>query len=246
MFINGDNFNITNKVAFNGLYFGKKEYIDQAFKFAYDMSFGGKGKHRSHRSGGQINRKNGEIFINTFQGKLAELAFYEFFKEKGFEISFPDFETYDLGTWDSADFEVKGKDQIYLFSIKSTKHYGNLMLLETKDYNSNGEYKPNINKGKSKYDYFALIRIFPDGESLMKSKKILYSNECNKSELEKLIMSQDWKYDIPGYISNEMLVKIIDDKQIIPKNAILNGRTKMDAENYYIETGNMLKFKNSK
>ena len=32
---------------------------------------------------------------------------------------------------------------------------------------------------------------------------------------------------------------MIRENRIIPQNAFLNGRTKMDAENYYFQTGNM-------
>lgn len=243
MIINDNNYYVENKVKFGKIDFINNNYIKKAFDFAYDMSFGGKGKHRCNRSGGQIKRKNGEIFINTFQGKLAELAFYEFFSNKGFEISFPDFETYDLGIWDSADFEVTKNDKSYLFSIKSTKFYGNLMLLETKDYDNNGEYIPNRNKCNAKYDYFSLVRISPDSESLMKSNKLLYLNECDKTKLQDIILDKDWKYDIPGYISNNDLVEIINKEQIIPQGALLNNSTNMDAENYYIETGCMRQFK---
>ncbi|MFB5195317.1 hypothetical protein ACE198_10440 [Neobacillus sp. KR4-4] len=48
------------------------EIVQKAFNFAYDMSFGKKGKHRTTRTGGDAERTNGEIFTNTFQGKLSE------------------------------------------------------------------------------------------------------------------------------------------------------------------------------
>ncbi|MGU8654157.1 hypothetical protein ACV3RG_10485 [Clostridium perfringens] len=244
MEIFNNNYKVTQKTPFKGIPFNKSTtYIQEAFEFAYDMSFGGKGKHRSHRSGGQENRKNGQIFVDTFQGKLAELGFYNTFKKNGFDISYPDFETYDLGLWDSADFEVKKDTKTFLFSIKSTKFYGDLMLLETKDFNKHGEYIPNKQKDKCKYDIFALVRIKPDAEAILKSKKQLYSNTIDKEKLKNMILNENWEYDLPGYIRNEDLVQIINSKQIIPQNATLNNYTKMDAENYFIETGEMIKFK---
>lgn len=243
MNITNNDYQVTKKIKFEGIEFSKETYVKEAFEFAYNMSFGCKGEHRDHRSGGQNKRKKGEIFVNTFQGKLAELGFYNTFKNKNFDISYPDLETYDLGAWDSADFEVKKENKTFLFSIKSTKFYGNLMLLETKDFNEKGEYIPNKNKGNCKYDIFSLVRIKPDAEAILKSQKKLYSNEIKKEELEKMILDKKWEYDLPGYIKNEDLVKIINSGDIIPQNAILNGKTKMDAENYYVETGSMRKFK---
>lgn len=96
------------------------------------MSFGGNGEHRNHRTGGTHQRKKGEIFANAFQGKLAECAIYnQFYNE--LDITEPDFETYGLGEWDDADFYIND----FKISIKSTKSFGNLLLLETRDWNRN-------------------------------------------------------------------------------------------------------------
>ena len=53
------------------------------------------------------------------------------------------------------------------------------------------------------------------------------------------IYSQNWTYDLPGFIYYSELVKLIREKRIIPQNAMLNGKTKMDVENYYFQTDNM-------
>jgi hypothetical protein len=80
MRIEGNNYYIENKLKFNSIRTFKKQTISTVFNFAYEMSFG-KGEHRQHRSGDQRNRRNGEIFINAFQGKLAELGIYNFIYE---------------------------------------------------------------------------------------------------------------------------------------------------------------------
>ena len=49
--------------------------------------------------------------------------------------------------------------------------------------------------------------------------------------------------EVVGYISNEDLVKIIEEDYTLPQNSILNGRTKMDASNYYIQSGFFRKIK---
>lgn len=220
----------------------KDETIDKVFKFAYDMTFGD-GEHRDHRTGGTMNRKKGQIFINTFQGKLSELGVYNTFfkinKETYNKLSKPDFEVYGLGEWDDSDIELNE----IKFSIKSTKYYGNLLLLETKDWSKQGEYIPNLNTDKNTiYDYFVLVRIKPDGEKMMSAHKLLDSNIINKEQLYTLIKSEKWEYDIPGYITNDDLTFIINNKFILPQKSLLNGRISMDAENYYIQSGDMRDF----
>ena len=37
----------------------KEEYVEESFEFAYSMTFGRSGEHRSYRSGGSHRRKNG-------------------------------------------------------------------------------------------------------------------------------------------------------------------------------------------
>lgn len=235
----GNNYHIENSKSFqNGNTF-KDETITRVFDFAYSMTFGD-GEHRDHRTGGNLRRKKGQIFINTFQGKLSELAIYnvflEFNKTAYEKLSEPDFDVYGLGEWDDSDImlgDIK-------FSVKSTKFYGNLLLLETKDWNVNGEYVPNLNTDKNSiYDYFILVRINPDAERLMSSKRFLYSNEINKEELYSLIKSVTWEYDIAGYITNEDLKSLINNNFILPQKSMLNGKIPMDAENYYIQSGDM-------
>ena len=50
------------------------------------MSYGGEGAHRDSRSGGSMHRKKGQVFINTFQGKMAEYALYRFFLSKNIQM----------------------------------------------------------------------------------------------------------------------------------------------------------------
>lgn len=212
----------------------------ECFDFAYGMSYAKKGEHRDSRSGGNLHRTKGQIFINTFQGKMAEFALYRYLRSRQIDVDKPDTTQYELGKWDSYDLDCQGKH----FSVKSTKSYGDLLLLETKDWNENGEYIPNLSEGTSKYDYTVLVRFSPDGEDLMKQQRLLYQKENEipsniKEILMEKIYSQDWKYDFPGFIYYSELVKLIRESRIIPQNAMLNGGTKMDAANYYFQTGNM-------
>ena len=64
---------ITRRKEFSPLGTFKEQTIKKTLDFAYEMSFGDGGEHRNHRSGGTHVRKNGEIFANTFQGKLEDI-----------------------------------------------------------------------------------------------------------------------------------------------------------------------------
>ena len=211
--------------------------VIEAFDFAYSMTFGSDGEHRDHRTGGTHRRKNGEIFANTFQGKLCEFAIYETLKDSH-KINKPDVSLYNLGKWDSFDFNIDD----YIVSIKSTKSFGQLLLLEKKDWNANGEYIPN---GNEKYDFTFMVRIKNDPESIMKSNRLLYSDYCEKDKLWELFCDNDWSFDIPGYITQEELVFLINNNYIINKGDLLNGKTPMDADNYYCHLGDMHEFKDT-
>jgi hypothetical protein len=144
---------------------------------------------------------------------------------------------YGLGEWDDSDIVLDNLK----FSIKSTKHYGNLLLLEQRDWGFNGEYLPNISTNKdSLYDFFVLVRIKPDGEKLMRDNRLLYSNDhIEKSRLLNIIDKESWEYDVPGYITMDDFKQIISNKLVLPQNALLNGKVPMDAANYYMQSGDM-------
>ncbi|MDD7411033.1 hypothetical protein [Fusobacterium gastrosuis] len=163
---------IEKKKSFSPLEISHNLEIEEVFEFSYNMTFGKFGEHRAKRTGGNYSRKKGEIFANTFQGKIAEFALYDYLKNKNFSPTKPDLGTYKLGKWDESDLEVNNKK----ISIKSTKAFGNLLLLEEKDWNNEGIYIPN----KISYDFIVLLRIKPFCEEIMKKNKILYSNEVNK------------------------------------------------------------------
>ncbi|MCP2028063.1 hypothetical protein L1276_003231 [Flavobacterium sp. HSC-32F16] len=204
-------------------------FVKQAFDFAYEMVYG-EGFHRIKRSGGHLNRTNAEIFQNTFQGKLAEIVLYENLKLQNIEVEVPDFSIHGKGVWDETDLKANGKS----ICVKSAAFFSNLLLLETKDWNPEGKYIPNLdNSNIDTYDFFVLVRIKPD------IKFILKSIPQNKENLWQEIENAVWFCDIPGCCSLKTIRHIIKNQYVIPKNALLNGKTKMDAENYYIQSGDL-------
>ena len=229
-----NSFFIEHYKPFNGHLINKK-FVHESFEFAYEMCFG-EGFHRDHRSGGSHERKAGELFANTFQGKVAEFCFYQLTNQKGKDVSYPNLSIHGEGVWDSGDFIVNNKT----ISIKSMAYFSNLILLETKDWDSKGNYIPG---GSKPIDFTIGIRIKPDIKQKFKQKRWLYSEAIPKSELEDFINSLTWKFDVLGLLSQEHFKQIIIKRQIIPKGALLQERIKMDADNYYVEINELQEIK---
>jgi len=227
-------YKINHQRSFDKLGMLLDEDKKECFDFAYEMAFG-TGKHRNTRSGGKKKREPGEIFIDTFQGKAAEYTMYRYLLEYSILTTKPDVTIEGYGVWDSFDLEY-GKIHM---AVKSTKYYGHLLLLETKDWNEKGEYLPNIENGILNYDMFILIRISPDGRKEMKKRSILYSEQIERKVLEDAILSKRWEFDIAGFITNADFIKLIEKNYVLPQGALLSGTTPMDAENYYVQAGDM-------
>lgn len=207
------------------------ECIKEVFDFSFEMAFG-KGFHRKHRSGGEYLRNNIELFTNVFQGKLAEMVLYDILSKSGLQLAKPDFTIYGKGKWDETDLRCNNKN----INIKSGAFFSNLLLLEAKDWTKNGEYIPN-QKGREKYqyDFFVFVRIYPN----FKTKLPYNTNEIVKENFKKTVLSLEWSYDIAGVCTHKTLKYIIEKEYILPKGALLNGKIKMDASNYYIQSGSL-------
>ena len=224
----GLSFFFTGKIPYAKAGTLRQATVNNVFDFAYEMAFSE--KHRSARSGGDIRRKNGEVFANTFQGKIAECAACNFFYKFDESVA-PDFETYDRGRWDSVDLAVCGKQ----IAVKSTKHYGQLLLLETKDWDAQGRYIPNIGHDVCTYDYLLLVRINPSCEDLLRRQRLLYCDQVDRDMLYRICCAVQWEYDYAGYITHNELIQLIQEDFILPKHSLLSGKTRMDAENYYVQ-----------
>lgn len=202
---------INSKKSFSNSFTLSYESVSKAKRFAKKMTYEKKGEHRKYRSGGSHIRNQREIYLNTLSGKISEFALFEYLSKKEILVEEPDVETYSLGVWDTFDFQIFNKH----LSVKSTKHFGNLILLETKDWSKDGEYLPNLAKETSNYDFHILIR----------------TKESNDK----------WEYDMPGFITHQDFKNVIKQKLILPKSSFLNGKIRMDAENYYIQAGDLRK-----
>jgi hypothetical protein len=227
------NYRVNKRAKFSKIGILKTRTVSSVIDFAFAMTFESKGEHRHSRSGGTISRGNLEIFLNTFQGKLSEFAVANvLYKHKDFKE--PDLSTHGLGVWEDADFQL-GENSI---AVKSTKFYGNLILLESKDWDSQGRYLASVSEPKA-YSHIILVRIKPDVEEVIRKLGLKMQVVIALSDLRSSLMGYEWEYDIPGYITNEDLKSVINNRLLIPKSALLNNAVKMDAENYYIQAGDL-------
>ncbi len=244
MSVSGNTYRITRKRPFVDTPVASQQ-VEDALPFAYDMVYGEEGHHRAKRSGGWLVRDNLEMFANTFQGKLAEIALHDRLAAEGIAVSDLDFGIYGYGKWDNGDLLANGKR----LNVKSAAHFAHLLLLEQKDWDENGLYIPDRGKGKSAYyDCFVLVRIKPDAKTLLKdhekfseaTKTTKMDTPPTQEDFKEIIGPLQWFYDIAGCISHDTLVKGIRERQRMPQGALLNGKMPMDANNYYFQAGAMV------
>jgi len=203
------------------------------------MTFGRYGQHRDHRSEGQVSRSNGEIFIDVLQGKLSEYAFYNFFRVSDVDIPSPDIRAIDLEEWDSSDFTVNG----FNVAVKFTKSFGNLLLLGVQDWDSCGRYIPNRDGGISEFDFFVLIRIKSDVSYFLRGSRMLYVDDVDYDALRFVVIPAQWDTNLADFITRTELVEdVIGAGLMIHQNSLLNGKTRMDADNYYVQAGDLHSF----
>jgi hypothetical protein len=228
----------------NAFYFAnygklKYEYTIASYAFAYAMSFSQEGHHRRTRSGGSNNRRNVEIFCDTFLGKLGEFAVYQYFRENSIDIDYPDVSIMGVGQWDSYDFVYKDRK----IGVKTTKSFGNLLLLETKDWNQNAQYIPNITKGSADYNDVLFVRVKSDIVANLKHKRLYYKDEIDVNVLQEEFNKGEYEFDI-SHVPIDLIKLAIKEELIINKDDYLQSiDTKMDAQNYYIQSGDMYEIK---
>ena len=202
-----------------------KEEVENVFNFAFNS----KGNHRETRTGGQASRNEVQRFFNIFLGKLGEVATFNHFIKNNVNLKTKvDYEIRERGQWDDCDMVTE--DNKYI-SIKSSKFYSNMLLLEKNDYNEKGELIYNLNKNKiSSFDYFTYIRIAPIKIGCKKIEFSGYGRDFKqntndlKLELFNFIQSFDWVYEEPFIIEKKFFVDF----------CIKN--------NYYVEANNLIKF----
>ena len=196
-------FNINKSNSFT------KEEIENVFNFAFQ----GKSNHRDYRSGGIEIRNDIKKFFNIFLGKLGEIATYNNLVEKGVKLkNYIDYEVRNKGNWDDCDLVTINDKKI---SVKSSKSYSNMMLLEKKDYNGKGQLIYNIGTNKTfDFDYFTYVRIAPTlnnqviFEGYGQNYKFNNLEELEK-ELKEFVFKYNWVYEEPFIITKDKFVNTV-------------------------------------
>jgi len=174
--------------------------------------------HNPAAFGGEEKRAKNEIFVNTFQGKIAEYGFYNYFKHR-VEIKEPDMDLWGKGEWEDTDFIVTYKDIDYRISIKSTKSYGNLLLLESDRYDTEGRYLESVEGEEPKqHDWIFLVRV----KGIDSDNPTEYTDEI----LENISV------EISGYIGKNIFRHAIKTKKILKKDTTI-GNMPLKVDNYW-------------
>lgn len=208
-----------------------KDSVNKVYDFAYAMAFGD-GHHRTTRSGGTSQRSKLRIFLNAFQGKLGEYAFYQWMTKNNpsFNLVKPDLKVSSAGYWDDGDFLVNEKN----VSVKTSSFYSNLLLLETKDYDADG-FETKFTPPK-KVDVFVMVRM-----ALMIKKQLIsldrtvktFENPMEDPEFRKTLVAS-MCYEISGFITNNDFKNLVSQGFLLRRGEVVNRTTTMDANNYYI------------
>lgn len=231
LIFSNNSYHVEKKSSFSGIVVSK-DVIEKSCSFSYKMAFQ-EGFHRPVRSGGDLKRSQLEIFINTFQGKIGEFVVKAELVKRNLNCSEVDLDVFGKGIWDNGDLIVNGKT----LNVKSMAFFSNLLLLEKKDWSIEGIYLKGTDN-ETKYDYFVAERIKPNIKEIFTRLSEPYTLES----LTEIISRTDFYFDIPGAISSQTLTYLIDNDFVIEKNKTLNGKTIMDADNYYVQSGDFRSF----
>jgi len=151
-------------------------------------------------------RKDWEIFRDDIRGKLGEIAVRRYIEKEipnAIINTNIDFNVTPRGSWDITDLVVNNK---YL-SVKAIRGHSEFLLIETKRYDENGNYKYSNNDGNNvKLDYYVLTRIGIEPE-ITKSAFAMHDfetfiNEAWSGSLKKEVIRR-FTLEVLGGISHE-------------------------------------------
>ena len=199
--------------------------------FEYAFSIANEDKQREYRSGGLARRNKLQIFWDAFRGKVAECHAKVFYEHRGCRVRDIDFDIYDRGVWDRYDLIINDK----IVSIKSSKHFSQLLMLETEDW-KDGKYSGDVYDEDYTPDYFMFIRTRIDVP-----KELERGDNLNKERLWQVIQRLDITAEISGLLPFVHFIdQVIKYKYVIRQNEIFKASLKsrgvrMDADNYYVK-----------
>ncbi|MFY2253204.1 hypothetical protein ACOSZH_25235 [Priestia megaterium] len=182
-----------------------REEIRLCFEFAQNM----RGRQRPNFQNG-TERNELDIFINTLQGKLGEIAVYNYIQQRmptSIINGQLDFNIMNRGQWDNYDLQINNK----VLNIKSVKHFSEVLLIECSRFDQFGNYAYLNHDGTPiRNDYYVLVRI----------------------EIEPQIRWQDYRGNTENFLNNKFVVGEVsggishpafwETKTFIPNGTMIN------------------------
>ena len=221
-----------------------KEALDFAFK-CYKTE-------RKSSHGEDRIRSEQEIFDNTFEGKLGEIAVKKQIKNLAwfnkYEVKI-DNNIYPRGKWDSYDLELvnKNTNRNYFWQIKSSKPVSQFLLLESNDYDSSTGYYKHVQNSKEdgKYDRFIFERV--EHERINLNDLLMNSGSVSFNE-------NDYSYDTAYYLDYDQFLNSVLNVNKNERYPLLlrkgckieaSPKTKkpvaLEAPNYYVQCCDLTK-----
>ena len=184
------------------------EIVYRIFDFAYESV-----KNQNIKPDFQGARKDIDIFVNLFQGKIAELAVLLELKKEGFPVSTNqlDLTLRGRGNWDNGDIILKNKygQDVYI-DVKSIKGNSSNLLIETCRFNKDGSLSyENCDGTKHYLDAYALVRV--------DFSKNLFSYDFSKIEKETFFEDLEIRTTFIGSIT---LKDFWEKKKFVPRGTI--------------------------
>ncbi len=209
--------------------------IKEVFRFSYAKTFENK---RVCSLQEDHDCKISENFAILSQRKLAEFSFWKYLTLHHIPLDKPNLKSNEQEKIHSNDFTFKFRN----LAIKSAAATEQALLLATKDWNKKGLYIPHIGTSHESYNYFVLVRLNHSIVQLMKDYRHFNCSNLDKDQLYRLIMSQTYTYDIPGFITKQDLIDAINNECFIPEGVYLDDNketSKMVLSYYYFQAGNL-------
>ena len=185
--------------------------VEKIYDFCMEMV-----KNKNLHPNFQGERKDEDIFLNLFQGKIAELAVLTELKLNGHLVKIKDLdlEVRKRNNWDNGDIFIKNKfGQTMYIDVKSIKGNSKNLLIETFRYYNDGSLSYDNSDGtKHKLDAYALVRV--------NFNKDVYKL-CLTLSKEEFLKDFEIETEFIGGITNEDFWKL---KKLVPRGTKCFGK----------------------
>ncbi|MHC3378028.1 3'-5' exonuclease [Ligilactobacillus equi] len=229
------------------------EELTQAVDFANQMI--GNTRERSH--GSDHVRSNEEVFRDTLEGKLGEIAVAKQAHLLGYKTTL-DFEVTPKSNWDNGDLIIErdkngnaenGEHERKVLQVKTFKSFSQFLLLEKSDYDVNGNYI-HVQSGQVpiKYDAFIAQRLNSGWTSASKELPSVYEYSQDTVEIVDFLKDYDLGYDVAYMLTHNSFVEAIQNNQVLGAGHGVATKEKtpfstaLEVDNYFVPLSELSDF----